>query len=384
MNVGIVGVGKLGLVFALAFEQAGHDVYASSYRQSYVEQLQKGIFRTTEPGVNELLDRSSRLQFTTDNHSVIDRCDVIYVMVATPSLPSGDYDVSAVWEVVQDFLDHPSSVAGKTLVVGCTTNPGTCAEMQQRLSPLGVTVVYCPTFAAQGTVYRDIVSPYALLLGTEDLAVAKTVQQLFFTVIPPDTVTSVMGLTAAEICKLANNCRSTMLISYYNMIGQVLIESGLDSDIENAIDFLNHPKPGHRWKFGFGYGGPCFPRDNRSFVHYSKKLGMDFPLGRVVDEFNQQHINFISRYLIKENVNRLPFYFDHVSYKPGVAMFDESQQLQVCHDLLSLGHQVYVCPSQFLTPDIQDELVSRHGDLVAFQSIGELAAAGTRVFEIKL
>jgi hypothetical protein len=35
---------------------------------------------------------------------VLEECDIIYTLVATPSLPSGDYDVSAVWKVVDDII----------------------------------------------------------------------------------------------------------------------------------------------------------------------------------------------------------------------------------------------------------------------------------------
>ena len=43
MKIGIIGVGKLGLAFALMFEQHGFDVIASSYKTEYVDNLNKKI-----------------------------------------------------------------------------------------------------------------------------------------------------------------------------------------------------------------------------------------------------------------------------------------------------------------------------------------------------
>ena len=39
MNIGIIGVGRLGLAYALIFEQKNFTVFASSYKKDYVETL---------------------------------------------------------------------------------------------------------------------------------------------------------------------------------------------------------------------------------------------------------------------------------------------------------------------------------------------------------
>ena len=51
MNIGIIGVGKLGLSYALVFEKQGLAVYASSYKQEYVEEL----YRLIKKAVNRQL-----------------------------------------------------------------------------------------------------------------------------------------------------------------------------------------------------------------------------------------------------------------------------------------------------------------------------------------
>jgi nucleotide sugar dehydrogenase len=385
MNIGIIGVGKLGLVYALAFEKNGATVYASSYKKEYVEQLQQRITDTLEPNVAELLSDAKNITFTIDNHEVIRKCDVIYLMVATPSNPEGDYDVAAVQQVVDDLKAHPHNVNGKILIVGCTVNPGDCARMQSQIKNLGIDVVYCPTFAAQGSVVRDVQNPPGILFGTERQDLADRCQQVFDIISPKDTFMMRTQTTTAEILKMSMNCYSTMRISFYNQIGQILIQSGMQEDLEAAGKYLNliDSKKGSL-RFGFGFGGPCFPRDNRAFSVYANKLGNPYEFGPMIDNFNRQHSIFLANWLKEDNTQNLPYYFDHITYKPGVALMEESRQYETCCALLESGHKVYINCSRFLPDRIQETLKDKYADLVEFVNIRELAVLGVEVYHIKL
>jgi len=365
-NIGIIGVGRLGLAYALVFEKNGFNVIASSYRQDYVEDLQNRKSDSVEPGMREALTNAKNIRFTTDNHDVIKNCDIVYVMVATPSTSSGDYDMSAVWQVAKDYADHPESIQNKILIIGSTVNPGVTEKVQACLRSRGTHVVYAPTFVAQGTVLRDIVDPHTISIGTEDLVVFKKCKEIFLSIIKDNTPIYRMKSRTAEILKLAGNCRSTMIISYFNMIGQILLSQDLADDLETANKYLNFVKKNHQLRFGFGFGGPCYPRDNSSMVYFAEKEGLSFPLGKLVDDFNKQHVDFLVNYLAKTNIDGHPFYFAYISYKPGIDMFNESQQLEVCKKLLAIGSYVQVADTEFLTQDIKNELQDQFGDLIEF------------------
>ena len=125
MKIGLIGTGRLGLCFSLLVERAGYSVLASDNREDYIKDLQKRVVGTTEPDVHDLLWSSKNIEFTTDNERVIRECDIIFTLVATPSLEDGSYDVSNVDDVVSDIqkIGWKTSLTGKSLVVGCTTNP---------------------------------------------------------------------------------------------------------------------------------------------------------------------------------------------------------------------------------------------------------------------
>ena len=61
MNLGLIGVGKLGLAYALLFERCGYRVWASSYRDDYVANLKARRSNSLEPGVQALLVRAGLL-----------------------------------------------------------------------------------------------------------------------------------------------------------------------------------------------------------------------------------------------------------------------------------------------------------------------------------
>ena len=251
MNIGVIGVGRLGLAYALVFEQQNFTVFASSYKKEYVDDLKLKKTSSIEPNIADMLSTSKNVHFTTDNYEVIQNCDLIYVMVATPSNSMGEYDVSAVMDVAHDMLNYPQDVSGKIFVIGSTVNPGPSQIVQDMLIDRGVHVVYSPTFVAQGTVVHDIQNPHTLSIGTENLEIAQKCREVFGAIVNKDTPIYDMKPITAEILKLVGNCKIIMTISFFNMIGQILLNQGLEKDINIACEYLNFVKIKSKFKFGF-------------------------------------------------------------------------------------------------------------------------------------
>jgi nucleotide sugar dehydrogenase len=358
MNIGIIGPGRLGICFALLLEKAGHSIVVSDIRKSYVDSINNKNIESNEPQVKELLDTSTKLKAVYKNSQVIDQCDLIFAIVSTPSLPSGRYDVSSLEDIVQEFASR-KDVTGKTLVITSTTNPGDCEKFQAHLKDAGVNILYNPEFIAQGSIIKDIQHADMILIGGNDQSSINSVISLYTELQSRDPNIHCMSLTAAEVVKIAINCYLTTKISYANIVGQVLISAGLDSEVGAALSAIgNDTRIGTKYlNFGHGFGGPCLPRDNRSFGNYATSLGIDFNLGTQIDEFNKSHLNFLKQYYINKNINNIPFYFKYVSYKEDTDIFDESQQLALCKELLKDGFSVYIEDSYLINSYLKDELI---------------------------
>ncbi len=344
MKIGLIGTGRLGLCFALLMERAGYEVLASDSREDYIKDLRQGVVGTAEPDVHDLLWDSGNIDFTTDNRRVIRECDIIFTLVATPSLDDGSYDVSAVWNVVNDIKDEMTSIANytKSFVVGCTTNPGDCDNFKKEL-PHSVDVFYNPEFIAQGTIVKDLINADMVLIGGEGKH-RNELAKIYYGIQDKKPSIHFMSTKAAEITKIAVNCFLTTKISYANMLGQVLSKSGLEDEIEQVLESIgSDSRVGNKYlKFGFGFGGPCFPRDNRAFAKYAEKVGLEHNFGYTTDNFNNEHAKFIKQYFIDANLDKLPYLFESVAYKEGTDILTESQQYRLCIDLLDEGYEVYV------------------------------------------
>ena len=369
MKIGVIGAGRLGICFALLCEQAGYDVLVSDVRDGYVKNLQNKIISTNEPEVAKLLTTSPRLSATTNNLKVIRECDVIYTLVATPSSKDGSYDVSAVWKVVEDLKKAgKKNTNGKAFIVGCTTNPGDCAKFQKELNDLNVDVFYNPEFIAQGTIIKDLRRADMVLIGGKRNETYDQLCELYNRIqeIPPKI--SIMSTTAAELVKLAVNCYLTTKISYANMVGQVMSLSGMEEEIPTVLGAIgDDTRVGRRYlNFGFGFGGPCLPRDNRAFAAYAKELGLDYNLGETTDNFNDKHSDFLKENFIYKNIDNLPFYFEYVSYKQGTDILTESQQYKLCIDLLDDGYTVYINDNDAIMDMITKDLSDKYPDTVKF------------------
>ena len=357
MKIGLIGAGRLGLCLALLIEDTGYDVLASDIRPDYVKDLNEKKYNGSEPDVNYYLEKANNIHFTTDNIRVISECDIIFTLVATPSLEDGSYDVSSVWKVVEDFKTaaKETEVFNKSLVIGCTTNPGDCDQIYEELSlnpdTFGVNVFYNPEFIAQGTIIKDLQNADTVLICGEKYInehkhvtiLKKIYKQIQFGYNFNPSI-HYMSAKAGEIVKIAINTFLTTKISYANTIGQVLALSDLDDEIDSVLEAIgNDSRIGNKYlKFGFGFGGPCFPRDNRAFASYANQVGVEFNIGQTTDDFNDEHAKFLFTYFTKKNKNNLPFVFPSVAYKKGTDIIEESQQYRLCLDLLDAGHKVHV------------------------------------------
>jgi nucleotide sugar dehydrogenase len=369
MKIGVIGAGRLGICFALLCEAAGYDVLVSDIREDYVNQLNERKIDTNEPEVDTLLRRATKFRATVSNEEVIRECDLIYTLVATPSLEDGSYDVSSVWRVVEEFSDVKER---KYFVVGCTVNPGDCDRFKEQL-PNNVKVFYNPEFIAQGTIINDLRNADMVLLGYDvtlgsDISILKDIRRLYEKIQVSRTIVCTMSTTAAEITKIAVNCFLTTKISYANMLGDLLHMAGCGDEVHGVLGAIGaDSRIGRKYlNYGLGYGGPCLPRDNRAFAAFAKSLGMKYNLGLVTDSINNEHAEFVCNFYEKMNGKDLPFYFDFITYKKGTDILTESQQYRLCIDLLDRGHSVIIHNDKRVLDQVHDFLVERYDDKIIF------------------
>jgi nucleotide sugar dehydrogenase len=360
MKIGIIGAGRLGLTFALLCEKNGYDVIVSDVREDYVFNLNQKICITNEPLIQSMLLDSKNFSATTNNLDVIREADMIFTFVATPSTLDGNYDTTKVFEVVSDFytantLEIP--LYSKKLIIGCTTNPGDTSQVQQRLNMFNIQVAYNPEFIAQGEIVKGLEQSDIVLIGTDYQELSNELVQIYNKIQTTPVNAYVMSPKAAELTKIGINCFLTTKISYANMMGDIMVKSGLENEIDLVLAAVGgDTRVGKKYmKYGFGFGGPCLPRDNRALGHYAKNIGMELNLPLTVDNFNKEHAKFLKEHYIQKNPDRtVPFVMNYITYKRGTDILEESQQFQLCVDLLTEGYTVNVIEIDEIAKKLND------------------------------
>ena len=278
--IGVVGVGWVGLVTAACFAEMGHRVVARDILSEKVEALERGELPFHEPGLGELIERNrERLAFTTEMGDLLDEARLIFVCVQTPPTHSGDADLSAVNQAVEEI----GSAEGRALVMKSTVPVGTGRAIKRGAPDLAY--VSCPEFLREGTAVEDFMHPDRVVIGAgpDDGWAADAVETTYEPLGAPVVKTDV---ASAEMIKLASNAFLATKISFINEIANVSEEVGADvSEVASAMGMDNRIGPSFL-KAGIGFGGSCFFKDVSALKQLAGNSGYHFQLLNSVIEIN--------------------------------------------------------------------------------------------------
>eukprot|EP01089_Gocevia_fonbrunei_P009355 TRINITY_DN2162_c0_g1_i2.p2 TRINITY_DN2162_c0_g1~~TRINITY_DN2162_c0_g1_i2.p2 ORF type:complete len:177 (-),score=34.99 TRINITY_DN2162_c0_g1_i2:78-608(-) len=165
-----------------------------------------------------------------------------------------------------------------------------------------------------------------------------------------------MNPESAEITKLAINCFITMKISFCNMIGDIA-DKTTSADKFTILDAVGtDSRIGKKYfKPGYGFGGPCFPRDNKALGNYSKSVDVNPLLMTATDEYNSYHSDIIVEKFLEENQDN--YVFEDVAYKENcpVPIIEHSQKLLVAFRLTKAGKKVTIKDRKKIIAEVQKE-----------------------------
>jgi UDPglucose 6-dehydrogenase len=297
MNVGFVGLGKLGLPVATAMASRGLTVYGYDIKPPDIEGAkdhEEGFLEVYEQGKHRLL-------ICSDLKDVVANADTIFVAVQTPHekrfegvrpLPEAraDFDYSYLVQAVDGISGHAAYLRKHiTLSVISTVLPGTMArEVEPRLSEY-VSLAYNPSFIAMGSTIRDFSNPEFVLLGGDDDCAVQTVYEsigvasvlplarLGEGVPPPIYKTSIPN---AELIKVSYNTFIGLKLAFANTVMEVCHKTDCDVDEVMGALKLAHRRliSGAYLDGGMGDGGGCHPRDNIALSWLARELDLSHDL----------------------------------------------------------------------------------------------------------
>lgn len=338
MKIGIIGIGKLGLCFGLNLSKVGHEVIGVDKNQNYIKSLNAREFSSSEEGVNDYLENHG-FTYSTNIDDALD-CNVVFVVVQTPSTDDFKYDHSQIEDIKNEILKRKIKNERTDLIINSTTFPGYCDQLQNELKDHNIFVSYNPEFIAQGTIIKDQLYCDNVLVGQADEIAGNLIQQIYSSFVLSKPVYNHMTRTEAEITKLSVNCFLTTKISFANMVGDISIRYNANPEVVLEAVGTDSRIGGKYLKPGFGFGGPCFPRDNRALAKCGEEVGVDAIISRATDEMNKAHLENQIK-IIEQNYNKNePIEIDYLTYKKESISFEESQQLEFAKRLSELGYKI--------------------------------------------
>ena len=354
----VVGLGKLGLPLAAVLASTGFQTKGIDKNENLIKIISERKYQSPEPELELLLEtHSDNLSFTNKFEEVSD-CSIFFIIVPTPSKVDGSFDNSYLILAISELLRcWENSEGEKTIVIVSTVMPGSCNQVfipmirrweADHGNKLNVALLYSPEFIALGSVVYNLRNPDMTLIGSDHPEDTKVFLEVMKKVTNGKPKNQILSLTEAEIVKLMVNCFVTMKISFANFIGELtsVIPDTNKYQISEALG-MDSRIGGKYLRPGFGFAGPCFPRDNKALIALAKHFNLNPSLALATDEVNDRQPEQVFSQIISKNPGAKRIGIAGISYKPDTIVTDESQTLKLAALIESKGLEVNLYDSLF-------------------------------------
>jgi UDPglucose 6-dehydrogenase len=346
MRLSVIGTGYVGLVTGACFAQLGHTVICVDIDPEKVKKINRGVSPIYEQGLdNLLLTKQDRITATTDYTEALQRSDITFLCVGTPSLKNGTIDLRFIKESTQQIATILKNMnRWHLLVVKSTVLPGTTQHVilplleQHSGKKVGADIGLAmnPEFLKEGVAIQDFLEPDRIVIGCYDEKSKTTLRELYKNFSCPLVETS---LSAAEMIKYASNTFLATKISFINEIGNLCkklaidtydVATGMGLDKRIGRPFLDS---------GIGWGGSCFPKDVDALIAWAKEQKEPTRIIESTRQVNtEQPLRLI--HILKKHVPQLKgktIGILGLAFKPDTDDIRESRAIPIIEELLRTG-----------------------------------------------
>jgi UDPglucose 6-dehydrogenase len=333
MNIGFIGVGKLGKDAA---EVMAEHHFVEGYDLNKVE--------------------PSNFKMVNTIQDVCKEKDIIFIALPTPHHPDydGRYPTSHLepkdfdYNIVKTMLYQINEWTNRNqlVVLISTVLPGTISDSLIQLVR-NYRFVYNPYLIAMGTVKNDMVNPEMIIIGTEDgteTGDAKILVDFYKTFVNQDTRFEIGTWDEAEAIKIFYNTFISTKVALVNMIQDVAEKNGnINTDVvTGALERSTKRIVSKSYmKAGMGDGGGCHPRDNIALRWMANKYELGYDLfDSIMLAREKQALNIAKKLVHLSSTYNLPIVILGKSYKPGVDYVEGSTTILTSYYVKEMGIDV--------------------------------------------
>lgn len=355
-KISVVGLGKLGLCFAACAAARGFKTVGVDIDANVVNSVNKGFSPIIEPGLQKLISKvGDRLTATKSHEEAIEKTDVTFIMVATPSDPDGNFSNKYVESALKSLAEafRKSNKKYHLFVISSTLMP---TSTEERLIPLiqehsgkklnvDFGVCYNPDFVALGNVIKDFLNPDLVVIGESNKFAGEQLACTYERLCENQPPIFRMSIINAEIAKVSLNSYITLKISFANTLANICERiPGADVDIITKTLGADRRISPYYLRGGLSYGGTCFPRDTKAFIAFTKKYGYETELIKAVEKVNK----FQGQHLAEKVLTHISCADERsisilgLSFKPNTPVITGSPAIKLINKLLKENIRIIV------------------------------------------
>jgi GDP-mannose 6-dehydrogenase len=390
MKIAIFGMGYVGVVSGACLLRQGHEIVGVDPVAAKVADLANGHCLIQEPDVAELLyegHKAGRLKATTEPAEALQKAEMAWICVGTPSDDNGGVNLSSVENVIRQIgqvlcesEDRPLIVLRSTCLPGTTANRVIPLFEKESGLEVGkdIHVVFHPEFLREGTAMKDFYQPPKIIVGESQAGSGDLLVSLYENI---DAPLFRLELSEAEMVKYCDNIFHALKITFANEIAQVARFAGVDArkitEVFCADTKLNisprYLQPGP------AFGGSCLPKDLRAVLRYASLGSIRVPMLQNILESNEFQINNLVERILKKQPRIIGMV--GLAFKPNTDDMRESPYVKVAKALIGEGirlriYDPVVQPERLIGSNkAQVQKALRHLEELLVKSLEELKEA---------
>lgn len=351
MNIGFLGLGKLGLPVSLAVEDKGHKIFGYDISKDTLDDIKNRKIRYKEEWVDKFLPNTKLEINNIDN--LVKNSEIIFVPIQTPHDPEYegvtripqkriDFDYTYLKSGIKDLSEAiERNGTDKVVIIISTVLPGTIRSQIKPLLGQHTKLCYNPFFIAMGSTIRDFLHPEFILFGVDDEIAALKAQNFYKTIC--DSPFYKTTIENAELIKVSYNTMISTKISFVNTIMEAchhLPNTNID-EVTNGLKLATRRLISSAYMSGgMGDGGGCHPRDNIALSHLSKKLNLSYDWFDSIMMQREKQTDWLANIIIENSKSRQINILGK-TFKPETNLLLGSPSLLLQNILEEKGHKVF-------------------------------------------
>jgi UDP-N-acetyl-D-mannosaminuronic acid dehydrogenase len=294
-DIGIIGLGYVGLTLATVLAEAGYSVIGVERRSDIVDLTNRGLPHFSETGLEQALHQQvGEFRLLAQSRFLEDStCRVYIITVGTPLNDEGvarlDMIENASRQVAENMKD------GALVILRSTVKVGTARNVVAPI--LGSTgkkfhLAMCPERTLEGKALQEL-RQLPQIVGADDKVTRDIAAAVFGRL--TNTIVNVSSLESAELIKLVDNTFRDVQFAFANEVARACEACGVNAYEVISSGKLGYPRtnvplPGL-------VGGPCLEKDPhilyQSLIDRGIKLDITPASRRVNERQPRETVDFI-------------------------------------------------------------------------------------------